>query len=445
MGDWYHTYASLLVASYLNPTSKWVPNESGVEALADNLILNGKNKYDCSIDSTTFPPYHDRQPKPVCNPDKGSHYVTKVTSEKAYRLRLINHSTFFSFWFSVDNHEIEVVEIDGVEITPIPDRGVNVNIGQRYSIIVRANKTVGNYYMRATFPTTCFLPFVPYSSLGLNSTNFQVMGILSYDDTNPTTTPIGVAGNTSNPSGAYDNPYNYLVWEGCNDMEFDKPKPIRSLPAYPIEPGLNMHYIEFAFRQAQNVNRIFVNQTSWAPLENNATLWKTIGQEFPAGGGASSYSNWHYALNQQVLLLGDDGADKGAQLVVNSLDSMEHPWHLHGHEFQVCLHLILADYLCSSSVFMAKVVGWGKGKYGELPSITTWNLYNPMRRDTISIPAHSHVILRFLADNPGLWVFHCHVSSRIDSLRALSFMLNWLSGCMAHGRRNARPNTGTTN
>jgi hypothetical protein len=102
-----------------------------------------------------------------------------------------------------------------------------------------------------------------------------------------------------------------------------------------------MHYLEFAFRQSQNVNRIFVNKASWAPLENNATLWKTIGQEFPAEGGGSGYNSWNYALNQQVLLLGDAGANKGAQIVINSLDGMEHPWHLHGHEFQVCLHLIL--------------------------------------------------------------------------------------------------------
>lgn len=343
MGDWYHTYASLLVASYLNPTSKWVPNESGVEALADNLLLNGKNTYDCSINSTTFPPNHDDQPTPPCDPTQASNYVTNVKSGKTYHLRLINHSTFFSFWFSIDNHTISIVEIDGVEISPIPFRGVYVNIAQRYSIIVRANQTIGNYYMRATLPTTCFLPYVPYSSMGLNfSSYFNVTGILSYDDTDPTTPPIGVAGNTSNPSGAADNPYNYIAWEGCNDMNFSTPVPLRVKPAYNISSGVNMHYIEFAFRQAQNINRIFINKTSWSPLENNATLWKTIGQDFSETG---SYNNWGYKLDQQMLLLNDTGANEGAQIVINSLDAMEHPWHMHGHEFQVPLHLFLVDYI----------------------------------------------------------------------------------------------------
>lgn len=336
LGDWYHTYASVLVASYLNPTSRWMQGESGVEPLADNLLMNGRNIYDCSVASTTFPPNHDRQPSPQCDPSEASIYTTKVTHGKAYRFRLINHSAFFSFWFSVDNHTVEVVEIDGSEVQPIPFRGVNVNIGQRYSVIVRTNQTSGNYYMRATFPTSCFLPFVPYSSAGLNSTNFQVMGVLSYDNTDPKATPIGIAGNTTNPSGAADNPFNNLVYEGCNDMPFDVPVPQRPIPAYDISSGLSMHYLEFAFRQTQNVNRIFINKTSWSPLETNATLWKTMDQNFPAQGGSSGYNSWGYDINQQVLLIGDEAADKGVQLVVNSLDGMEHPWHLHGHEFQVC-------------------------------------------------------------------------------------------------------------
>ena len=193
MGDWYHTYGSVLVASWLNPTSAW-SNESGMEPLADNLLMNGRNTYNCSVESSTYPPNTTSE---VCT--GGELYSTKVTSGKLYRLRLINHSSFFSFWFSIDNHTIEIVEIDGNAIEPITFRGVNVNIGQRYSIIVHANQTVGNYHMRATLPTTCFLPYNNYNSTGLDSTDYRVLGVLSYDDTDPKSATIGVAGNTTNP------------------------------------------------------------------------------------------------------------------------------------------------------------------------------------------------------------------------------------------------------
>ncbi len=32
-----------------------------------------------------------------------------------------------------------------------------------------------------------------------------------------------------------------------------------------------------------------------------------------------------------------------------------------------------------------------------------------MRRDTISVNANSYVVTRFQADNPGVWLFHCHI------------------------------------
>jgi len=35
---------------------------------------------------------------------------------------------------------------------------------------------------------------------------------------------------------------------------------------------------------------------------------------------------------------------------------------------------------------------------------------NPMRRDTILIPQGHSATLRFVADNPGAWLFHCESS-----------------------------------
>jgi len=244
---------------------------SGVEPLADNLLMNGQNIYDCSVESSTYPPDLD-QPYPY-NCTGGQLYKTQVQPGKTVRLRLINSSSFFSFWFSIDSHDISIVELDGVEIQPISSRGVYINIGQRVSVLVRANQTVaGDYYIRATIPKTCFLPYAPYTSAGLESAGYQVRGILSYNDGTTTTTattldaaPIGVAGNTSNPYGVENNANRGDVWEGCDDMPFDMPVPMRAEPAVEVADA-NTHYIEYMFRQAQDVNRIFVNKASPALL-----------------------------------------------------------------------------------------------------------------------------------------------------------------------------------
>ena len=44
---------------------------------------------------------------------------------------------------------------------------------------------------------------------------------------------------------------------------------------------------------------------------------------------------------------------------------------------------------------------------------------NPSRRDTITIPPSGYVVLRWRADNPGAWFFHCHVRD-LHSLFRLS-------------------------
>lgn len=126
-------------------------------------------------------------------------------------------------------------------------------------MIITANQTAGNYYIRATLPQTCFLPYVPYSSAGLAAGGYVAKGILSYDDVPVDSIPIGVMGNVSNPYGVENNGVRGDVWEGCDDMPFDLPKPMREVPAYDV-PEENKHYIEYMFRQAQDVNRIFINK-----------------------------------------------------------------------------------------------------------------------------------------------------------------------------------------
>ncbi|RYP71468.1 hypothetical protein DL771_004835 [Monosporascus sp. 5C6A] len=461
VSDVYHTHGSVLLASYLKPTSKWVPFESGVEPLPDNLLLNGQNTYDCSVTSTTYPPEQQGGPASAPQCTGGRRYATRVRPGSTVRLRLINASSFLSYWFSIDNHTLTIVELDGVEVAPLEgQRGVYLNVGQRVSVSVRADAPgpPGNYIIRATLPRTCFLPYAPYASAGLErSAAYEARGVLSYDgapDPDPDADePVGIVGggsggrNTSNPYGVENNGVRGDVWEGCDDMPFDVPKPMRAHRAVEVVSEANMHYIEYMFRQAQDVNRIFINKTAYSPLPNNATLWKALEQDFTAES-ANSYNSWDFGLNQQVLLIPE--ADKGVQIVINSRDAMEHPWHLQKagppahspspaqifsqmkgrtHNYQplnhACMHTnatFLPSHLLppltrprsGHAGHTFQIVGWGGGLFGETSkgenggstTGTTWNLENPMRRDTVTVPAFSHVVIRFVADNPGLWALH---------------------------------------
>ena len=41
------------------------------------------------------------------------------------------------------------------------------------------------------------------------------------------------------------------------------------------------------------------------------------------------------------------------------------------------------------------------------------------KRTTVSIPANGWVILRFLANNPGIWLFNCHTFSHLMEGQAI--------------------------
>ncbi|KAJ7504871.1 multicopper oxidase, partial [Mycena galericulata] len=47
--------------------------------------------------------------------------------------------------------------------------------------------------------------------------------------------------------------------------------------------------------------------------------------------------------------------------------------------------------------------------------VSNANLKNPLTRDTILIDAGGSATLRFVADNPGTWFFHCHIEWHLEA------------------------------
>jgi len=70
---------------------------------------------------------------------------------------------------------------------------------------------------------------------------------------------------------------------------------------------------------------------------------------------------------------------QSCMLVLRNETAWWHPMHLHGHSFQV---------------------------------ISRNGRSNPRRewRDTVLVPPRETVQVAFVADNPGNWMFHCHVT-----------------------------------
>jgi iron transport multicopper oxidase len=74
------------------------------------------------------------------------------------------------------------------------------------------------------------------------------------------------------------------------------------------------------------------------------------------------------------------------QITVENNDNSEHPMHLHGHSFQV----------------IARGIGTWDGSESSLPKY-------PVVRDVVTTPPSGYLVIRFKADNPGVWMYHCHM------------------------------------
>jgi iron transport multicopper oxidase len=69
---------------------------------------------------------------------------------KTYRLRLINMSALAMFFFSIDNHTMDVIEVEGIDTQRETVSNIFLAAAQRYSVLVTAkNDTSFNYMMHA--------------------------------------------------------------------------------------------------------------------------------------------------------------------------------------------------------------------------------------------------------------------------------------------------------
>ena len=42
------------------------------------------------------------------------------------------------------------------------------------------------------------------------------------------------------------------------------------------------------------------------------------------------------------------------------------------------------------------------------------NFNRPLIKDTVTMPRGGYTIIRFITDNPGFWMFHCHLECHSD-------------------------------
>ncbi|RCH93210.1 hypothetical protein CU097_009834 [Rhizopus azygosporus] len=329
--DWYHEQSNTNLASFMS-----VYNPTGAEPVPQSgFMLNSVN------DSITFTP------------------------GKTYRLRLINMSGFSMFYFSIDGHSLDIIEIDGVETQRKTVQSVYLTAAQRVSVLVTAkNTTDTNYWMHADM-------------------NIDMFDTLPADLKVNITAPLYYNASHNNFAPSED----VGMGSTFDDMVLT---PVVVEHAVPYDHQVNLT-IDFQVT-TDGINRGMFNEVPY--LSPKVPTLNTLFSE-----GNYSLETTVYGPQTQAFIL--KHLDM-VEVVLNNLDAGDHPFHLHGHVFQL--------------------VGRGSGVYTGNSSQVEWHLDNPARRDTVSVPAESFVIIRFRADNPGVWFFHCHIEWHLESGLAATFI-----------------------
>ncbi|KAF0550237.1 multicopper oxidase [Gigaspora margarita] len=174
---WYHSHhlaqyvngvlGAIIVKDPDDPYQNDYDEEVGLEPRPDNRLINGRNNYNCKWAPVSY----------KCIDNAGLSKFNFVL-EKRYRLRVINTGALLSFTFSIDEHAMDVIEVEGMMTKRHTIHRLIINVAQRYSVIVTANKLVSNFWMRADLQIKC------YNAIGIEHLNPYVKAIVHYEGAN---------------------------------------------------------------------------------------------------------------------------------------------------------------------------------------------------------------------------------------------------------------------
>ncbi|KAF8434370.1 laccase [Boletus edulis BED1] len=298
-----------------------------VRVIANSTLINGRGRYAGGPSA----------PLSVVNVQQGLRY----------RFRLVSIACDPSFNFTIDGHRMTIIEVDGTEVEPVEVDSIPILVAQRYSVVITAARPVGNYWIRA-------LSNLPNASFD----GGQNLAILRYDgapDQDPTTVPTYEL--------AFDEgSLHPLLHPGAPGI----PEIGKADVSLSLAPGINAS----GFFTLGGVSFVDPGVPVLLQILSGA---RQASQLLPQG------SVYTLPLNKVIELNFPNP---------NAAPGGPHPFHLHGHNFDVV----------------------------RIAGSTEPNFKNPVRRDVVSIGtgATDNVTIRFVTDNAGPWFLHCHINWHLN-------------------------------
>ncbi|KAJ6466102.1 putative laccase 1d precursor [Mycena vitilis] len=303
--------------------------KTGIVPVQDSGLINGKGRY---VGGPLVP-----------------YAVITVTQGLRYRFRIFSLSCRPFMTLSFDNHTFDVMELDGVEHDPVTFQNADVYAAQRLSVILHANQNISNYWIRAP----------PVGGTPKNNPNFDPnlsLAILRYvgaPAVEPTTVDV--------PGAKLDDSLMH---------------PIASENPGNLGSGLPDLAVTLNIDQP-NAPFFDINGISYLSPSLPVLLQLLSGASKPSD----------FIPSEQLILLPPNSI-----VDISIPGNGSHPFHLHGHNFDVILE--------SNAV--------------------NKNFVNPPRRDVVPING-GNTTFRFFTNNPGAWFLHCHIDWHLEAGLAVVF------------------------
>ena len=419
--------------------------------------------------------------------DKGRHYDRNGEGNGAdlntfvvkrglrYRFRLIGAQALYAYKFSIENHMLTVIATDGNRINSITNvHYVIVNTGERYDIIVNADKNRNRYWILAET-----LEVDDGRVFNNPITHHRAEAILQYEGASENsfhssenfilnTWPC----STTNKCRFVNCPYHpdsQADRECINVDQFTTPAD-EQIDDSTYHPTKTLFY-NFGFDGEKSTNGSSVDGINFRFPSHLPRTKEFIddNQNCPGRGCDHDSEGVDHCTCTQVIDINHVQEDQSVELVITNRPSdnydgnpeSSHPIHLHGHSFHVvklgypqydengkysspnrdiecvrhgtagsCNKFITVDRTSGGQTIRVQSVRWTN----DTPPTDIGNRNSYVKKDTVIVPYGGYVVIRFTVDNPGWWFLHCHIE--IHQLEGMSAVIKELQSGTYKGTHN---------
>ncbi|RVE44181.1 hypothetical protein evm_011175 [Chilo suppressalis] len=394
--DWIHELSVAMFTNY---------HHSSGDSKPPNLLINGFGRFKFFNDSA----------KPIYM--KAARF--NVEQGFKYRFRVIN-AEFLNcpIELSVDNHNITIIASDGYDLEPITATSLVTYAGERYDFILDADNEIDNYWIRFRGLVDCDERFTKAKQVGV----LHYKGAMESEPLgDPTWEELHNEGLQLNALNKGEEDEDTISVAGMRSLAGHDDS-LREVPdyrfyvAYDFYSKNNSHYHRppyYGYYQVPNkTNRIYTPQLNHISMKLPSSpllISRPSPDNFCNSSSIDKSCQDGYCECSHVLSV---KLSSVVEVIISDEGTFEvnHPFHLHGHSFRVVSMRRLANKTTIDEI-----------KAFDEAGLLKRNLKNAPIKDTVTVPDGGYTVIRFKADNPGYWLFHCHIEFHVEVGMALVF------------------------